>query len=258
MAMDTSFATLVCYLLVFSFAAAQTENNMSITSTATTAGLNLTHTTTMVTSSNATVRVTGNSNLTENTTPFTSTTRNNETVNKTEATTESTSHRQTSQSTTVTAPLTNSTTLTTTSPGTATFTAVTNLTIQTTMGHISTPDTTINTTANPSHTVNTTSDSMYRTTKGLGLNVSDFTLTVFFSVVLGVFALALVVFVFHRCKHKIQYLHQPLNNSDDTDAFLAEDDTLVISGGLYDGHAIYDNVPTTPADQSQFHLQFLH
>lgn len=51
---------------------------------------------------------------------------------------------------------------------------------------------------------------------GLGLNISDFNLTVLFSVVLGVFALALVVFMFHRCKHKIQYLHQPLNNTDDT------------------------------------------
>lgn len=25
----------------------------------------------------------------------------------------------------------------------------------------------------------------------------------------------LVVFTFHKCKQKIQYLHQPLNNSDD-------------------------------------------
>ncbi|XP_031157749.1 cell wall protein DAN4 isoform X2 [Sander lucioperca] len=256
MAMDTIFATLFCYLLVL-FAVAQTENNVTITSTVTTAGLNLTHTTTMVTSSNSTVRVTVISNLTENTTPFTSTTRDNETVTKTEATTESTSPLQTSQSTTVMTPLTNSTSLTTTSPGTATFTALTKPTIQTTIGYINTPDTTVNT-ANPSHTVKTTLDSMYRTTQGLGLNISDFNLTVLFSVVLGVFALALVVFMFHRCKHKIQYLHQPLNNTDDTDAFAAEDDTLVISGGLYDGHPIYDNVPTAPADQSQFRLQFLH
>ncbi|KAI9524456.1 hypothetical protein NQZ68_018139 [Dissostichus eleginoides] len=64
----------------------------------------------------------------------------------------------------------------------------------------------------------------------------------------------------YRCKHNIQYLHQPLNNTDDTaDAFVADDDTLVISGGLYDGHPIYDNVPEAPAaDRSQFRLQFLH
>ncbi|TDH13750.1 hypothetical protein EPR50_G00036350 [Perca flavescens] len=257
MAMDTIFATLVCYLVVL-FAVARTENNATITSTVTTAGFNLTHTTTTVASSTSTVRVTVISNLTENTTPFPNTTRDKETLTKTEATTESTSPLQTSQSTTVVTPLTNSTSLTTTSPGTATFSALTNLTTQTTTGSISTPDTTVNTTANPSHTVNTTSNSMYGTTQGLGLNISDFNLTVLFSVVLGVFALALVVFMFHRCKHKIQYLHQPLNNTDDTDAFVAEDDTLVISGGLYDGHPIYDNVPTAPADQSLFRLQFLH
>lgn len=49
-----------------------------------------------------------------------------------------------------------------------------------------------------------------------------------------------------------------LNISFSTDAFVADDDTLVISGGLYDGHPIYDNVPTASADESQFHLEFLH
>lgn len=51
---------------------------------------------------------------------------------------------------------------------------------------------------------------------GLGLNASEKNMTIVFSVALGVFALVLVVFVFHRCKHKIQYLHQPLNNTGDT------------------------------------------
>lgn len=51
---------------------------------------------------------------------------------------------------------------------------------------------------------------------GLGLNMSDKNMTILFSVVLGVFALALVGFMFHRCKHKIQYFHQPLHNTDDT------------------------------------------
>lgn len=127
------------------------------------------------------------------------------------------------------------------------------------MGYISTPATTDNTTANSSHTVNTTSVSVYGTTQGLGLNLSDKNMTILFSVIFGVFALAMVVgLVLHRCKHRIQFLHQPLHNTDDTDAFMAEDDALVISGGLYDGHPIYDNVPAASADQSQFRLQFLH
>ncbi len=48
------------------------------------------------------------------------------------------------------------------------------------------------------------------------LNISEKNMTIVFSVLLGVFAMALVVFMFHKCKHKIQYLHQPLNNPNDT------------------------------------------
>lgn len=113
-------------------------------------------------------------------------------------------------------------------------------------------------------------------------------MTIVFSAVLGVFAMALVLFMFQKCKHKIQYLPQPLTNSDDagkgshlshnhykisylrltvekkknteflTDAFVTDEDTLVISGGLYDGHPIYDNVPTAQERDSQFRLEFLH
>lgn len=259
MAMDTIFAALTCYLLAISFAVVQTQTkNLTITPTITTPGLNLTAT---ATSSNSTVYVTVISNLTDNTSPFTSTTRDNETFTKTTAAaTENTSHLQTSLSTTIMTPLTNSTSKTTTqpTPGTPTFTALTTPVNQTTAGFKSTPDTTVITATNSSHTVNSTSDSTDRTTQGLGLNISEKNMTIVFSVVLGVFALALVVFMFHRCKHKIQYFHQPLNDTDDTDAFVADDDTLVISGGLYDGHPIYDNVPTAPAEQSQFRLQFLH
>ncbi|XP_035517037.1 putative GPI-anchored protein pfl2 [Morone saxatilis] len=260
MAMDT-FATLACCLLALSFAVAQTENGSltTIAPTISTPDVNLTHTTTMA--SNSTVPVTVISNSTENATPFTNTTHNNETFTKTTAaTTESTSHLQTSQPTTIMTPLTNSTSLTKTTPGnhTPTFNAPTTPAMQTTEANISTPDTTVITTANLSSTVYTTSDSLNRTTQGLRLNMSEKNMTILFSVVLGVFATAVVVFMFHQCKQKIQYLHQPLNNTDDTDAFVADDDTLVISGGLYDGHPIYDNVPTPSADQSQFRLEFLH
>ncbi|GAA6216781.1 flocculation protein FLO9-like [Lates japonicus] len=129
--------------------------------------------------------------------------------------------------------------------------------IQTTAGYISTPATTVITTANSSHIVSTTSDSVDSITQGFGLNTSEKNMTIVFSVALGVFGLALVMFMFHRCKQKIQYLHQPLNNTDG-DAFVADDDTLIISGGLYDGHPIYDNVPEAPEDRSQFRLEFLH
>ncbi|XP_045932251.1 sialomucin core protein 24-like isoform X2 [Micropterus dolomieu] len=260
MVMDTIFATLACYLMALSIAVAQTENrNLTTTPTITNPDFNLTHTTTVVTPSNSTAHVTVISNLTESTTAFTSTTRQNETFSETTATTtESTSHFQTSQSTTIMTSLTNSTSvMTTTGTPTSTFTARTTPAKQTTEGYISTPVTTV-ITSNSSHTVNTTADIMDRTTQGLGLNISERNMTILFSVVLGVFATTLVVFMYHRCKHKIQYFHQPLDNTEDTDAFVADDDTLVISGGLYDGHPIYDNVPTVPADQSQFRLEFLH
>uniref|UniRef100_A0A4W6CB92 Uncharacterized protein n=1 Tax=Lates calcarifer TaxID=8187 RepID=A0A4W6CB92_LATCA len=223
--MDTITILAYC-LLAISFAMAQTEKeNLTTTpTTTTTPDLNLTHTTTFVTSSNSTPHATVISNMTEETTPFTSTARDNETVNET------TSQPQTSQSTTILIPLPNSTSMTTTTPAThaQTFTMLTTTAIQTTAGYIS-----------------------------FGLNTSEKNMTIVFSVALGVFGLALVMFMFHRCKQKIQYLHQPLNNTDG-DAFVADDDTLIISGGLYDGHPIYDNVPEAPEDRSQFRLEFLH
>ncbi|KAL3058262.1 hypothetical protein OYC64_010439 [Pagothenia borchgrevinki] len=251
--MDTISAGLACCLLALSIAVVQAENITTIRPIIPTPSSNMTNGTTMVPSPNSTVI----SNLTENTTPFTSTTRDNETfTGSTAATNESTSHP--SQAT----ALTNTTSQITTTPGnhTPTLTAQTTPATQTTAGNMSTPTATVITTATSSHTINTTSDSMNRTTQGLRLNISEKNMTIVFSVVLGVFALALVGFMFHRCKHNIQYLHQPLNNIDDTaDAFVADDDTLVISGGLYDGHPIYDNVPEAPAaDRSQFRLQFLH
>lgn len=248
MAMDSIFATLVCFLLAFSFAVAQREKaKLTVTPTMrnSDSNLTLTHTPAAVTPSNSTGQVTVISNLTDNTTPFTSTTKDNETT--TAATVGSTNHLQTSQSTTIM-----STSLTTTTPGThtPTFTAMTTPAMQTTVGYISTSGTTVITSANSSHTVNTASDSVGSTTQGkhqtlclfnhliahhgrylnrerliassspvlvsLRLNISEKNMTILFSVVLGVFAVALVAFMFHKCKHKIQYLHQPLDNTDDT------------------------------------------
>lgn len=257
--MDTVFATLACCLLALSFVVAQTDKG-NLTTTTSSLDLNVTKPTATATLPNSTVHVTANSNLTENTTPFTSTTRDNETLTKsTAATTGSTSLPQTPQLTTIMTPQTNSTSMisTTPDPHTPTLSGLTTQAMQTT-GYTSTADTTVITTANSSHTVNTTSDPMDRTTQVSQLNISEKNMTVIFSVVLGVFVVALVVFMFHKCKQKLQYIHQPLNNTDDTDGFVADNDTLVISGGLYDGHPIYDNVPTVSADQSQFRLEFLH
>ncbi|XP_070699535.1 uncharacterized protein [Pempheris klunzingeri] len=247
--------TLVCYLLALCFAVAQTEKVPSTTTPTTAPGVNLAQANANVTS-NSTVHIAVISNLTESTTPFPS---NDTSAASTAATAESTGHLQTSQSTTIMTPLIDSTPLTTTSPGshTPTFAALTTPAVQTTVGYRSTSDSTGITPAYSSHTVNTTADSVYKTTHGLGLQNSEKYMTIIFSVVLGVFALALVAFMFHKCKHKIQYLHQPLNHIEDTDAFAPDDDTLVISGGLYDGHPIYDNIPTSE-DQSQFRLEFLH
>lgn len=256
--MDTILPTLACYLLAISSAVAQTENGkLTTTTTITTSDLNLTHTTALVTPTDSTVHETV-TNLTDNTSPSTSMTQHSATFTTTVATTESKSPLQTSQSTTIMTPLTDSTSLTSTTPGThtPTFTAMTTPAMQTT-GYISTPDTTVITTANSSHTVNTTSVSPDGTTQALRLSSSEKNMTIIFSAVLGMFAVALIGFMLHKCKHKIQYLHRPLN-TDDTDAFVADDDTLVISGGLYDGHPIYDNVPTVSEDQSQFRLEFLH
>ncbi|XP_026162963.1 cell wall integrity and stress response component 4 isoform X2 [Mastacembelus armatus] len=238
MAMESSFA-MACCLLAISSALNTQMRNLTTTTTTT----NLTHATTSVSSSSPTRNATAGSNTTEDTSPFpSSTTWGNQTFN------ESTSE----PSATITTPLTKSTSLMTAAPHTPTAT-----TAQTAAGYTGTPDVTATTTANPPHTVNTTSDTDNKS-QGLGLNTSEKNLTIVFSVILGLFAVAIIVLVLHKCKQKLQYMHQPLNNSSDTEMFVADDDTLVISGGLYDGHPIYDDVPTAPAEQSQFRLEFLH
>nr|XP_015814140.2 sialomucin core protein 24-like [Nothobranchius furzeri] len=119
-----------------------------------------------------------------------------------------------------------------------------------------TPDTSLSSTENSPETV--TSDSASRTTKGWSLDVSERNLTIIFSAMLGVFVFTLVGITLQKCRHRLQYVHQPLNNTSEADGFAVDDDTLVISGGLYDGHPIYDNVPPAPSEPSQFRLEFLH
>ncbi|KAM3622428.1 uncharacterized protein V6R79_024942 [Siganus canaliculatus] len=236
--MDNIFTALVCCLLALSFAMEQKGN---LTTTTSLPGLNQTDTTPF----NSTEQTATTSNMTTNSTTYSTT-----------APTESTTNYSTSLPTTIMTPSTAITSLTATtgSSHTTTLTAVTTAVIQTTDKHMSTSDTTVATSASSSP-VSTTSDSNNKTTKAFLLDTSEKNMTIIFSSVLGVAALALVIFTFHKCKHKIQYAHQRLEN--DRGSFVADDDTLVISGGLYDGHPIYDNVPPVSTDQSQFRLEFL-
>lgn len=96
---------------------------------------------------------------------------------------------------------------------------------------------------------------MNKVKQGLALDYSEKILTAVFSGVLGVLVLGLVTYQIIRCKQRRkQYSHQPLTENNG-DGFLTEDDTLVISGGLYDGHNIYDPSTTTEDDRITVHSQ---
>ncbi|XP_066559790.1 uncharacterized protein LOC136749405 [Amia ocellicauda] len=124
-----------------------------------------------------------------------------------------------------------------------------------------------------SSSLNNTSLNTTTIDERLRFTYSEKALTIFFSVILGVAVLVLFMLSVHKCKRKkTQYSHRPLyNNSDDTvDRYMASEDTLVISGGLYDGPRIYnpnmtvldedDEFPVPPPFHSQateFRLEFL-
>ncbi|XP_036390077.1 sialomucin core protein 24-like [Megalops cyprinoides] len=114
------------------------------------------------------------------------------------------------------------------------------------------------------------------------LSYSEKAMTIFFSVLLGVAILAVVVYSLTRCRREgTQFMHRPLyNNSEEpgeqlsgfsgADRYVARDDTLVISGGLYDGPEVFNPAMTTEEDvgfhsdqlpyapgPAQFRLEFL-
>ncbi|XP_022531405.1 sialomucin core protein 24-like isoform X2 [Astyanax mexicanus] len=106
---------------------------------------------------------------------------------------------------------------------------------------------------------------------GASLKLPEKSMTILFSVILGVIVLLVlgqIVYKVSRNKHRsVQYSHRPLYNEDTGEHFVVPDDTLVISGGLYDGPQIYN--PTVAAlndeDQltfsytpTQLRLEFLH
>ncbi|ROL44899.1 hypothetical protein DPX16_9111 [Anabarilius grahami] len=110
--------------------------------------------------------------------------------------------------------------------------------------------------------------------QGGGLNHSEKSLTILFSILLGVIVLVILVnfmYKYGRSKERsIQYTHRRLQNEDTGEPFAVSDDTLVISGGLYDGPQIYNPTMTVQNDEeyqtdipgfasrpSQFRLEFL-
>ncbi|XP_050967923.1 sialomucin core protein 24-like isoform X2 [Labeo rohita] len=109
--------------------------------------------------------------------------------------------------------------------------------------------------------------------QGGGMNHSEKSLTVLFSVLLGVIVLVILVhfmYKFRRSKERsIQYTHRRLHNEDTGEPFAVPDDTLVISGGLYDGPQIYNPTMTVQNEDfqtdtsgfasrpTQFRLEFL-
>ncbi|XP_056316445.1 sialomucin core protein 24-like isoform X2 [Danio aesculapii] len=107
-----------------------------------------------------------------------------------------------------------------------------------------------------------------------GLNRSEQSLTIFFSVLLGLIVLVTLVhfvYKFSRSKERsIQYTHRRLQNEDTGEPFAVADDTMVISGGLYDGPQIYNPTMTVQNEEefqtdaygfgsipTQFRLEFL-
>uniref|UniRef100_A0A3Q3B8H3 Uncharacterized protein n=1 Tax=Kryptolebias marmoratus TaxID=37003 RepID=A0A3Q3B8H3_KRYMA len=231
--METVLASLVCCLLVLSIDVVRMENQDQADKTTENPVLNQDNTSTTATSSNSTVLVTTLSNFTEGTTQPTSTEMDNENFTSTAAPAENTSVFQSSQATLTS--LTDSASLKTTTPssGTPTFTETTH-TIYTT------PDTPVIKFNSKLFTdicfVNDIKLCNF-VLLGLNLNVSEKNMTIIFSAVLGVFLLALQINI-------------PFKFS--TDGFVADNDTLVISGGLYDGHPIYDNIPPVPSEPSHF------
>lgn len=225
--MEIIFFLIHCIMAV-SLSMAQTQN---VTTPAMTPALKSTQTTGNVILFNTTVS-SGNESGTTYTSAITSVSLTSE---------ETTVHLQTSQSTAIMTQQKHSTSLTT--PGTQTQpSTVLTTTSQTTAGYTSiVTSTAVISTANSSHTVNTTSDSKDRIThgkseaslsiymsyisilllthaffivsSGSGLSDSERNMTVVFTVGLGAFLVTLVVIMLHRYKHRVQYFHQPLNDS---------------------------------------------
>ncbi|XP_040193348.1 cell wall integrity and stress response component 2-like isoform X2 [Rana temporaria] len=86
------------------------------------------------------------------------------------------------------------------------------------------------------------------------MDYSEIILTSIFSVILVVVVLVILSFGFKRClRGTSQYSHHPLyETSYEPDGYSPPDDTLVISGGLYDAPRIYNpNMTVLDEEESQ-------
>ncbi|KAJ8373114.1 hypothetical protein AAFF_G00271190 [Aldrovandia affinis] len=119
-------------------------------------------------------------------------------------------------------------------------------------------------------TVNSTTDSTAHEDIETGLSSSETAMTIFFGVALGLAVLTAMAYSLGMCKRRAtQFSHRRLHNSaeDTGDRFGAPDDTLVISGGLYDGPQVFNPVeedvglhcdrPAPGSGATQLRLEFL-
>ncbi|XP_040279878.1 uncharacterized protein LOC120995001 [Bufo bufo] len=90
--------------------------------------------------------------------------------------------------------------------------------------------------------------------KSSGMKYSETVLTSIFSTILVVVLLTILAFCFNKYrKGRSQYSHHPLReNVYESEGYSPPDDTLVISGGLYDAPRIYNpNMTVLEEDESQ-------
>ncbi|XP_034979930.1 uncharacterized protein LOC118089406 isoform X2 [Zootoca vivipara] len=109
--------------------------------------------------------------------------------------------------------------------------------------------------------------------EGSGLSNSDTILTIFFAIVLALTILGFIIYIFNKYrKRRDQFSHHPLYDAsfETVDRYATPDDTLVISGGLYDAPRIsnsnmtvydddelqIDQLPFS-AQPGQYRLEFL-
>ncbi|XP_039548071.1 sialomucin core protein 24-like isoform X2 [Pimephales promelas] len=108
-------------------------------------------------------------------------------------------------------------------------------------------------TAITSSTITQNATTFFNESQGGGLNHSEKSLTVLFSILLGVIVLVILmnfVYKYGRSKERsIQYTHRRLQNEETGEPFALPDDTLVISGGLYDGPQIYNPTMTVQNEE---------
>ncbi|CAB1314586.1 unnamed protein product [Coregonus sp. 'balchen'] len=263
---------------------ATTTNISLVTAITETMAPNQTYPTAMSTSSNVTVdgalSTTSYHNSSQNSTGTTTHNAVQDISTTTTALPESSNTTTTTESTpSALAPTDKATSAATTDPGIVPSTAPTTQAAKTTENQNSTSNTPPQqSTTNLPQTTNTTTlmaTATHNVTQGFGLDNSEKGMTILFSVVLGVFVLGIFMYMLNRWNQMRQYSHRPLyNNSEaEVDGSLAADDTLVISGGLYDGSQIYNPTMTTTdmtedefnfdnhlrvAQPSQFRLEILN